>query len=308
MGGNLSVVSSQPLPLSVVSSDPLPQQAAAPKVTSDLPETTQALGEQWLSPEAQNEANKKLAPASAVMTGALLSGAAGPAAAASGMGLLGRTALQAGLQGTVGGGMAAMGENPTPASVAKGAGLGAALGGGGELAGAAIGGLPSAAKAGQALQDVKSAAGSVPIDTSKAGDTALDLYEQSQRGAVLPKSVRQLVTRMTTPDSEPLTYAEAKDFQSNISRLSANERMNLNANTKRLVGQLNANLKDALEGAADTVGKGEQFSQAMKEYHNAMTIRGMTDAAKDALWKAAFSAAGIYGARAIWNAGQGPNK
>ena len=164
--------------------------------------------------------------------------------------------------------------------------------------------FPSTQRAGEALQDVKATAGAIPIDTSKAGNTALDLYEQSQRGAVLPKAVRQFVMRATDPEGEPITYQEAKDFQSNISRLSANERMNLNANTKRLVGQLNADLKGALEDAADTVGKGEQFTQAMQEYHNAMKIKGMTEEAKDLLWKAAFSAAGMYGARKIWEAAQ----
>jgi hypothetical protein len=82
--------------------------------------------------------------------------------------------------------------------------------------------FPSAERAGTALQDVRAVAGKVPIDTGKAGDTALELYEQSQRGAVLPKAVRQFVTRATDPEGEPITYEEAKDFQSNISRLSAN--------------------------------------------------------------------------------------
>jgi hypothetical protein len=78
--------------------------------------------------------------------------------------------------------------------------------------------------------------------------------------------------------------------------------MNLNANTKRLVGQLNANLKESLEGAADVQGKGQQFAQAMSEYHQAMTIRGMTDEAKTLLWKAALSSVGLYGAKKIWDA------
>ena len=111
----------------------------------------------------------------------------------------------------------------------------------------------------------------------------------------MPKAVRDLINRMTKPDADPLNYAEAKDFQSNISRLSANEKMNMNANTKRLVGQLNQNLKAGLEDAADTVGKGQQFADAMKEYHDAMTLQGYTEEAKSAAWKAALSGAGLYG-------------
>ena len=235
-------------------------------------------------------------------------GVALPEAASSavGGGILGSTAAGA----TGGAAMqtlisATQGKSPISKEGALDIGKAAILGGAG---GAAVGALNYAPRlagsAGQSLQDVKTVAGNVPIKTGKVGDAALDLYEQSQRGAVLPKSVRQLVMRLTDPEGEPLTYGEAKDFQSNISRLSANERMNLNANTARLVGQLNGSLKEALTDAADTVGKGEQFVQAMKDYHSAMTIKGMTEAAKAELWKIALGAAGVYGAKKIWDAGQ----
>lgn len=154
-------------------------------------------------------------------------------------------------------------------------------------------GIPSASKAASALGEVKAAAGEIPIDMEKPGNTALQIYEQSQRGATLPKVVRDFIKRAVTPESDPITYAEAKDFQSNVSALSADERMKLKPNTKRLLGQLNVDLKGSLEDAADTVGKGEQFTQAMKEYHHAMIIKNLTDTAKEAAWKAAV--AGIVG-------------
>lgn len=159
--------------------------------------------------------------------------------------------------------------------------------------------LPSAQRAGASLQDIKSTVGSMPINTAAPGNSALELYSQSQRGAVLPKAVRQLVNRLSDPNAPPLTYAEAKDFQSNISRLSANERMNLNPNTARLVGQLNADLKSSLQQAADTAGKGAQFQQAMREYHNAMKLKGYSDAAIAHAWKWALAGAGLYGAKKI---------
>src|SRR5262249_16150611 len=49
--------------------------------------------------------------------------------------------------------------------------------------------LPSTERAGAALKQVKAMAGDVPIDMAKPGDTALQLLEQSQRGATLPKVV-----------------------------------------------------------------------------------------------------------------------
>jgi hypothetical protein len=168
-----------------------------------------------------------------------------------------------------------------------------------KAAGAVSEAIPSASRAGAALSEVKSAAASVPIDMSKVGNTAMDIYTQSQRGAQLPQAVGKLIRRVTAPDSAPLTYEEAKDFQSNISRLSANEQMRLNPNTKRLVGQLNQDLKGSLQDAADTVGKGQQFQQAMKEYHHAMQLKGFSEAAIDAAWKAALTGVGLYGAKKV---------
>jgi len=162
--------------------------------------------------------------------------------------------------------------------------------------------IPSTERAGQMLSEVKSIAGNVPIEMGKAGNTALDLYTQSQRGATLPKVVRDFVNRATKPEAQPITYAEAKDFQSNISRLSAAERMRLTPNTHRLVGQLNADLKASLRNAADTVGKGEQFIEAMREYRRAMQLKGFTEAAIKVAIKGALGALGIAGAKKIWDA------
>lgn len=173
-----------------------------------------------------------------------------------------------------------------------------------EGAAAALDALPSKVRAGQTLQDIKTTAGSVPIDVSEAGNTALEMMTQKERGGQLPQAIRQLVSRFTDPSKPTITYDEAKDFQSNISNLSANEKMSLKPNTVRLLGQLNGNLKDALESAADTQGKGQQFVDAMKEYHNAMQVKGFSDEAKATALKAAMATAlgglgglGFYGIR-----------
>jgi hypothetical protein len=103
------------------------------------------------------------------------------------------------------------------------------------------------------------------------------------------------------PKGDPITYGEAKDFQSNISSLSADEKMSLKPNTKRLLGQLNQDLKGSLEDAADTVGKGDQFADAMKEYHDAMTIKGMTDTAKEMAIKTIMTGLGLSALKKFWN-------
>lgn len=202
---------------------------------------------------------------------------------ASGVGADAEKMEQAAARGNPGG---VIGEALPPAALAA---AGPILRGAGEL-------IPSASKASAALENVKAAAGKIPIDMSKPGNTALELLDQSQKGATLPKVVRDFVNRATKPGSEPITYADAKDFQSNVSRLSAEERMKLNPNTQRLLSQLNEDLKGSLEDAADVAGKGEQFTKAMREYHQAMTLRGYSETMKDALWKGL----GVYGIKKLF--------
>jgi hypothetical protein len=102
------------------------QTAPEQKITSDLPESTQALSGQYLSPEAQTEANKQMAPIAGAETGMLLSG---PLAAAGGGAL-----VQAGLQGALGAGMggetAAGKEGATNEDILNGALVGGAVGAG----------------------------------------------------------------------------------------------------------------------------------------------------------------------------------
>jgi hypothetical protein len=160
--------------------------------------------------------------------------------------------------------------------------------------------IPSAERAGEALEEVKAAAGNVPLAGGKLGklsDTVDEIMKQDARGAPAPSAVKQLAQRLQS--GSPLEYEEAKDFQSNISALSAQEKMGMSANTKRLVGQLNQDLKGALEDAAATKNAGEKFTGAMKEYHNAMRVSEMSDKAKALAIKgalyAAFGAAGTAG-------------
>lgn len=152
-----------------------------------------------------------------------------------------------------------------------------------------INALPSASRAAASLQDIKASAGSVPIDMTAPGNTALDIYTQSQRGATLPSTIRKFINRAVDPNQGPMTYAEAKDFQSNVSNLSADEMGKLNPNMKRLVGQLNSDLKGSLQDAADTQGKGQQFTQAMQEYRNALRLKGLSSKAIDLAVKAAIA-------------------
>jgi hypothetical protein len=241
--------------------------------------------------KSANETVKAAAPIGAAMLPEAVSAAPVATAIGIGTGVVGGKVAQLGAK--------AVGATPDQQELAQNVGgLAAGLGTGFALKGKpSI--LPSTERAGAALQDIKASAGDVPIDMTKPGNTALAIMDQADRGATMPDTVRKFITRATKPDSEPLTYAEAKDFQSNISRLSANENMAMNPNMKRLVGQLNQDLKGSLESAADTQGKGQAFVDAMKEYHNAMTLKDWTADIKAKAIKTAIAGAGLYTAKEL---------
>jgi hypothetical protein len=107
----------------------------------------------------------------------------------------------------------------------------------------------------------------------------------------MPKVVRDFLRRSTDPNKPPITYEEARDFYSNISRLSANEFQRLTPALTREVGKLRVALNRALEGAAGTVGKGAEYQAAMNEYRRAASWRELADSAMKYGKKAAITGA-----------------
>lgn len=168
---------------------------------------------------------------------------------------------------------------------------------------AAVDAIPNAERAGKNFQEVMGAAKNVPINTEEPGNAALRVWQLADRGGSMPKAVRNLLARMGDPEKPPLAYEEARDFYSNISRLSAAEQQRLTPVMKRAVGELRAALDAANEGAAGEVGKAELYRAAMKEYRNAARLRGVADASvkygKRAAVTGAVGAAGLGAAKAL---------
>lgn len=142
--------------------------------------------------------------------------------------------------------------------------------------------IPSTARAGVNFQEVMGAAKNVPIDISAPGNAALRIMQLSERGGTMPKVVRDILKRMTDPNKPPMAYEEARDFASNVSRLSADEYSRLTPALKREVGNLRVTLNHAVEKAAASAGKGPQYKAAMKEYAKASQGRQMVDDVKTA--------------------------
>jgi polyhydroxyalkanoate synthesis regulator phasin len=118
-------------------------------------------------------------------------------------------------------------------------------------------------------------------------------------------SVEKLLNRVTDPSKGPLTYEEARDFGSNLSRLSADESQRLTPVMKRAVGQISQNLRDTTAQTATAAGKGPQFQAAMKEYSKASNLRETVDDIKGEAWntlkKTVPWAAGAYTAKKIYD-------
>jgi len=169
-------------------------------------------------------------------------------AAAADTALQGGTGKQAAISGAIGAAI-------PPAAT----GLGALLGG---ASGSAL--KQSAGKLFRVV-DEAAANSNVVIDTSKPGNAALEIFQNKQAGGELPQGIRRFVERATDP-TKPMSYQEARQFYSNLNRLSVKELTGLGDNTKRLLSNFVSALDDSIREAVEPIGQGENYAKAMQEY------------------------------------------
>lgn len=103
-----------------------------------------------------------------------------------------------------------------------------------------------------------------------------------------------------------MVYEEARDFASNISRLSADEFGRLTPALAREVANLRVVLNKANAMAAKQAGKLDEYEAAMREYAAAMRVRSYVDTAikgakQNAPWLTAAGAA-MWAGKKITNA------
>lgn len=217
----------------------------------------------------QNVKDHPVEAGAMIGAGLLTGGAAGP------MAQVGRAAL--GAAGGAGYGIAAdaMRRGPSPSmedDVATMAKAGAVAGGAMALP-AAINAIPRTSRAAGNFQAVMGAARNEPIDITAPGNVALRIQELADRGGSMPMAVRKFLLRVTDPQKPAMNYEEARDFASNISRLSADEFNRLTPAVAREVSEMRVALNKAVADAAGKAGKGAQYAQAMTEYAKAMRLR-----------------------------------
>lgn len=156
--------------------------------------------------------------------------------------------------------------------------------------------VPRAARAARNIQRVENVVSKVLPDMAAPGDVALRIQQMASRGGTEPRAVSKLVRRLTDPAQAPMDFQEGRDWYGNISRLSADEYNRLTGPIKREMGNLREAFHGSMTSAADTMGEGQRYAGAIKEYAQAQKIRSMKDALVEALKRGALPVTGAAGA------------
>jgi hypothetical protein len=140
--------------------------------------------------------------------------------------------------------------------------------------------------------------GNEPVDMGPPGNVALRIDELAKRGGSMPKAARDLIKRTTDPEMGDVTFNEARDFYSNISRLSARDYKRLTPVVQREIGNLREAMNKVIEAAAKRGGQDQAYREAMREYAVASKIANISRNLGDVALKAGATAAGagaLYG-------------
>lgn len=156
--------------------------------------------------------------------------------------------------------------------------------GGGVLAGGAgaklapklIDMIPSADRAGKTFQYVMSKAKDVPVDTSAFAGPALAARKLNKvAGDPYPPVLRKAFQAIQ-PTTDPLTYGDSRMLAGSAGRKAVQMSMQpqaLSGPMKMHAAQLAEGLDAANEGAARSVGVGDEYRDAMTEYRRAMALQ-----------------------------------
>lgn len=157
------------------------------------------------------------------------------------------------------------------------------------------------------LQQASAKAGNAPVQLSPETDAIVEkIVQEGKSGGTIPKVISDLLDRVgpsTRQAAEavpgPLTYGEARLFQSNASQLSTAEQMTLKGRMKSLMPQFAKSFADDVQAAANQAGVGTEHATGMKEYATAAARdRALTRMGKVAVPIAKGALAGLGGGAA----------
>jgi hypothetical protein len=156
--------------------------------------------------------------------------------------------------------------------------------------------IPSTKRAGQAFQELEQSIGTHPVGVDSELSKSVNELKQAvtTTNTNLPPVVRKLIDRLDPfTGAGELTYKEGRAFSSEIGNLAAQDKMSMTANTKRLVGNLDHALTNAVQNTADLAGEGQKLAKAMKDYHYASKISGLTGKAATYALRTAVGVGGL---------------
>ena len=161
--------------------------------------------------------------------------------------------------------------------------------------------------ASQAFQELKGTIGTHSVAmTDRLANSLADIKDAVDTGSTLPSVINKFVTRIADTDEGPLTYKEARQFYSNVSTLSASEKMATKGNDLRLLQEFKHALGETIGDTADNAGRLQQYQGAMSDFANAKQWQGRADIVKNVAKKAVIrtiegglATAGGYG---VWRA------
>jgi hypothetical protein len=156
---------------------------------------------------------------------------------------------------------------------------------GGPIAEGADAMIPSRLRAGQVLDDIGNAAKDVPVIPRATMPAVRRWSELTEAGGKTAKPITKLSNRLTdylTPATkepqEPMLFPEARDRYSNITDLTRQPKLQtlmgrgLKPTMLRQAGSVRQGLNSDLTDAAATIGRGEDYTNAMTEYAQAAKL------------------------------------
>jgi hypothetical protein len=145
--------------------------------------------------------------------------------------------------------------------------------------------IPSRLRAGQVLGDIGNAAKDVPVIPRATMPAVRRWSELTEAGGKTAKPITKLSNRLTdylTPATkepqEPMLFPEARDRYSNITDLTRQPKLQtlmgrgLKPTMLRQAGSVRQGLNSDLTDAAATIGRGEDYTNAMTEYAQAAKL------------------------------------
>jgi hypothetical protein len=172
-----------------------------------------------------------------------------------------------------------------------------------------IGRLPSRAHAGEILQDIRNQAQDVPLiprNTMPAVERLSELKDAGGKSATPLNALSKRTTKYMTPSTkgvpqEPILFPEARDIYSNVSEVTRQSPLQtlmgrgLKPTMLRQAGIVKSSLNADLTDAANSIGRGEDYTGAMKEYANASKLRKMGILGGAALGEEGLRRSGLLG-------------